>query len=107
FAQGINPNMSFAQIIESGKALLEEHQTIWQEILDAHHYLGYNPFKREIIIPFLSAVMGHKASRYVQGKVLVKQSFVPEAFFAYKPDGTPFNLSDTWQPSTDAIKQAT
>jgi len=104
-ADGVEPTMSFADIIAATKALQEEKQAVWQEIMAGHHYLGYNPFKREIIIPFLSAIMGHKASRYIQGKVLVKQSFVPEAFFAYQPDGQPFNLDETWQPSMTAIQQ--
>jgi hypothetical protein len=104
-ADGVEPTMSFADIITATKALQEEKQAVWQEIMDGHHYLGYNPFKREIIIPFLSAIVGHKASRYAQGKLLVKQSFVPEAFFAYQPDGQLFNLDETWQPSMTAIQQ--
>jgi len=99
-----DPNLSFTEIMTQHKELLEEHETIWLEIADSHHYLGYNPFKREIIMPFLGAILGHKTSSYLQGKLLVKQSFTPDALFAYKPDGTPFQLDKMWAPSITAVQ---
>lgn len=55
-------------------------------LTDKHSYVGNNPFKLEIVIPFLSAILGHKLSRYAQEQCIVKGSFAPEAQYAYTQD---------------------
>jgi len=59
---------------------------LFMPIAEKHSYIGNNPFKLEVVMPFLSAILGHNLSRYAQEQCIVKKSFAPEAQYAYTQD---------------------
>jgi hypothetical protein len=97
---------TFSEKITQQEELIKIAKTMFEEIASRHHYLGSNPFKKELLLPFLAALAGHKLTSIAKGKLLVQQSFTPEALFAYNPDGSVFNLDTTWQPSPNQASTA-
>jgi hypothetical protein len=66
--------------------IIQKLVELWKQVLEKHSYIGNNPFRLEVVIPFLSALAGHKLNRYAQEKHIIKRSFAPESQYAYTQD---------------------
>lgn len=87
----------------------KELDTLWEKFGEQHAYIGYNPFKLDMLLPLIGTMIGHAASSYAQSKIILKNSFVPEAQFAYtkKADGSyeRFELDRMYTPTIDDYKK--
>jgi|GEM_PF-3539091 len=87
----------------------EQLDALFGELSKQHHYIGYNPFRMELIIPLLALIAGYKASSYLRQKSIIQRSFIPEAHYAWtqKPDGSyeQFTLDPSFNPSTESLKK--